>query len=408
MPSASAPLTIVGGTYGESCAFPRYSEIFGSGLRAAAALASSGVQITLHTAASEALAKNAEMKAATFGFSLVVVPISAGLWFSYFHTLSGGNLSPNEPGKFATIEVAAERILHFGMLDARVVVRGGTVVYDPQAPAHPHSFRKTGSTANRLAIVLNRREAFGLSGERDIVVAAKAILALEKAEVVVVKDGPRGALVVDAAGENWVPSFPSPKTFLIGSGDIFSAVFAREWAIFETMPVEAARRASIATASWCSTGALPIVEDLTKLGFSARTYIPTAIAPKVYLAGPFFNVSQLWWVSHVREVLTDLGLKVFSPFHDVGIAAKENGDVAAKDLKGLLESDVVFALLDGFDPGTLFEVGYARREGIPVIGLQTQGDIRTHETMLSGTGCLLCDDFGTAAYHTAWTAPRSR
>ena len=38
----------------------------------------------------------------------------------------------------------------------------------------------------------------------------------------------------------------------------------------------------------------------------------------IYLAGPFFNVSQQWAVDEARAALLDMGFKVFSPIHDVG------------------------------------------------------------------------------------------
>lgn len=37
------------------------------------------------------------------------------------------------------------------------------------------------------------------------------------------------------------------------------------------------------------------------------------------------------------------------------------------DIDGLKQSGVVLACLDGLDPGTLYEIGYAHRYGLPVI-----------------------------------------
>jgi len=63
----------------------------------------------------------------------------------------------------------------------------------------------------------------------------------------------------------------------------------------------------------------------------------------------------------------------------------------------------VLALLDGLDPGTIFEVGYARKLGIPVIAL-FHGDPGHVLSMLLGSDCEICNDFSTAAYKTAWVA----
>ena len=49
-----------------------------------------------------------------------------------------------------------------------------------------------------------------------------------------------------------------------------------------------------------------------------------------------------------------LNFNVFSPIHDVGIGKSK--EIAQKDLKGLDESDSVFAILNGYDPGTVFEI----------------------------------------------------
>ena len=66
-----------------------------------------------------------------------------------------------------------------------------------------------------------------------------------------------------------------------------------------------------------------------------------------------------------KIALFNQGLKVFSPLHDVGRGNAD--DVAPADLKGLDRSSVVLAIIDGLDPGTIFEIGYARAKGIPVI-----------------------------------------
>jgi nucleoside 2-deoxyribosyltransferase len=61
----------------------------------------------------------------------------------------------------------------------------------------------------------------------------------------------------------------------------------------------------------------------------------------------------------------------------------------------------MFAIIDGIDSGTLFEVGYARARGLPVYALAqavTPEDLK----MVNGSGCLVFDDFVTAIHHTAW------
>jgi nucleoside 2-deoxyribosyltransferase len=92
------------------------------------------------------------------------------------------------------------------------------------------------------------------------------------------------------------------------------------------------------------------------------------------------------------------------PYHDVGVGGLKNAEIAKLDLEALQGCGVVFALLDSLDPGTIFEIGYARSKNIPVVCLRTEGAVGVHETMLDGTGCALFDDFGSAAYHAYWAA----
>lgn len=75
--------------------------------------------------------------------------------------------------------------------------------------------------------------------------------------------------------------------------------------------------------------------------------------------------------------------------------------VAEADLAGLEECDRVFAILDGLDAGTLFEVGYARKMGIPVYGYGETIEPENSK-MITGSGCHLIPDFATAIYFAGW------
>jgi nucleoside 2-deoxyribosyltransferase len=117
------------------------------------------------------------------------------------------------------------------------------------------------------------------------------------------------------------------------------------------------------------------------------------------LAGPFFCLAERWLVEEARSHLLGMKLSVFSPLHDVGPGPADV--VAPADLAALDQCDRVFALLDGADPGTVFEVGYARAKGIPVVAL-TQTLSEEQLKMIVGSGCIHVDDFATAVYLTAW------
>jgi nucleoside 2-deoxyribosyltransferase len=61
------------------------------------------------------------------------------------------------------------------------------------------------------------------------------------------------------------------------------------------------------------------------------------------------------------------------------------------------------ALVDGLDPGTVFEIGFARSLGKPVVALaESTGEEPLK--MISGSGCDVVSDFVTAMYRVAWNA----
>ena len=101
----------------------------------------------------------------------------------------------------------------------------------------------------------------------------------------------------------------------------------------------------------------------------------------------------------MRDQLLGMGVEVFSPFHDVGAGSAEY--VAPRDLKGLDDCDVVLAVLNGSDTGTIFEIGYAIAKGKPVVGLAQ--NMRAEDLKMPiGSGCVIATDLVTAIYHTIW------
>lgn len=128
-----------------------------------------------------------------------------------------------------------------------------------------------------------------------------------------------------------------------------------------------------------------------------------AVAPaRVYLAGPFFTVQQLWIVEEALGAIEAMGVSVFSPYHDVGSSSSAR-EIASKDIDGLRTCQAVMAIIDDLDPGTLFEVGYARALGIPVVAL-VQERTCTDLKMLEGTDVSLERDLASAVYKTVWAA----
>ena len=389
-------LTIIGGTYREICDDPSWDELYGSGLRAAIALSTHipAIQFTTCIGAED----SADLQAVcdVFAIQLTATPIAETVAFRYQHPLA--RPAWREPAKVTLPPIEAANILLYDLLEANVAVKGQRVVYDPQSGV-PVSFRSTGSTAEHLALVLNKREALSLSGlsaSTDLAHVGQQLLASEGAEVVVIKNGAHGALVVEASGVQIIPVFETRSVWPIGSGDIFSAVFAGHWLHAQRPAAEAALAASRLTAQYCQFKYLPLPatpdEDFKPL-------LPRPERKKIYLAGPFFTLAQRWLIAEALDKLAEFGNEVFSPFHEIGLGSAEQ--VVAKDIAAIEWADVVVAMLDGLDPGTLFEIGYAKALGKHVVVFIE--DPGQHDlTMLIGTNCEITDDFTTAIYKASW------
>jgi nucleoside 2-deoxyribosyltransferase len=402
-------LKVAGGTYLEACHVPEWYNVYGSGARAACAASwlSSGVE--LHTFVGPDCEPDLQALCDTFAVALHIHRAPQTISFRYFHALSTPTVWPlvHTLGAPQTLSVNGDAILRFGMLEGAAQVDGLRVVYDPQSVFDPRPFAENGSRARQLAVVLNRAEAHALTKEIEVDTMADGVLAIMGADIVVLKQGADGALLVTKTGtRERIEAFEAPAVFPIGSGDVFSAVFAALWAERELDPTSSARYASVAAAYYCSTRTLPVPRSESEI----LSLVPqlTPLPPKrrnghrrTYLAGPFFGISQRWIVEEAKAALESQGLEVFSPLHDVGRGQAEI--VVPADLKALDTVDVVFGIVDGLDPGTLFEIGYARSRDIPVVAFveQTEGESLK---LLTGSGCRIERDFTTAIYRTNWVA----
>lgn len=254
---------IVGGFYRELCCIPSWKATFGSGGRAAAAVSCLSPGSTFHTysecAESEAIAM---LKA--LGIEVRIKKRPHPVVFAYFHPLSRPLIQP-QPGEIErqpAIKIDGDAVLRFGFLEGDAIVRGGRVVYDPQTWHDPAHFGANGSLAGELALVLNELELQALTGIKDAKAAALNLIHRDEAVVVVVKQGIRGATVIERGGSiTQVPAYRSSRVFKIGTGDVFSALFAHHWAERGISPAEAADVASRYVAAYCSIGQLPVKDE---------------------------------------------------------------------------------------------------------------------------------------------------
>ncbi len=398
-------ISVVGGTYWEHCLEGEWCRLFGSGLRAAHVLGELEQQVKLYTYCGADTFPELNAIAKSFGITSHATEVDQTVAFVYSHALSVPVIYgiPLPVQRCPLLTHSSQVLLRFGFVEGDARVRGDRVIYDPQSPLNPQPFRKNGSRAKHLAIVANTSEAFRLTGEEEPLKSGPRILKDERAEVVVIKSGFRGAYIFTRKGVKRVGAFMTDSVWPIGSGDVFSASFAYYWGLEGISPETAARKASLSTAYYCNYRVPPRTGVLKKYKPAAFTRWGARNRPRVYLAGPFFTMSQRWLIHETRRVLTQQGASVFSPWHDVGIGSAKA--VAPKDIDELRKCDVVLAVCELNDPGTDFEIGYARARGLPVI-VYSQTQNENDMKMVEGTNCQVCHDLSTAVYKALWSAKR--
>lgn len=398
---------VIGGVYKELCIHPHWNDVFGSAGRAALAIATLGTSVKLHSYMDdEALQVIQEKGAWLDAFSVVQTKIPKTIGFAYLHDFAVPDIENIPAQSYPSLVIAESMVVRFGMLEGDAIVHAEWAVYDPQNGSEGRPFSENGSTAKHLALVLNTYEAghmAGMPGEHPSV-TAPTLAQKHGAEVVVVKMGPEGALVWTEANVTQVPAFRTDRVWKIGSGDCFVAHFANAWMHDRKEPADAAAIASKAAAYYCETQGFPTVNELDKREFLAVRLSSShqqGVRRQVYLAGPFFDLAQVWMVQQARTSLMDMGLRVFSPYHDIGLGSAE--DVVDKDLEGIRESDLVLAIADGLDAGTIYEIGYARALNKPVI-VYSERHKGESLKMMEGSGCVMCGEYTTALYSTLWEA----
>lgn len=398
-------MIIVGGTYSEICFEPIWENIYGSGFRAVNLLLENSDidNIDFYTCAdNEVKAHLNYYSNLVSNLKIHITDIPKSPEFHYDHPLKTPRIIPR-PDVFGisgqTISAKGSNILAYGLLEASITVNGKKVVYDPQSPVNPIPFSATKSTAEKLITIVNFREAEKLAKKTKLSEIKNFFFDSENCFALIIKMGAKGAFLFESKNSKLIkiPVFETNSVWPIGSGDVFSAFFAKEW--FNGISLKSsAINASKATAQYCNTKDLSLKKGLESFTFKSLV-IDDIPSGQIYLAGPFFTFSERWLVNEVWNTFKSFGLNVFSPFHDVGHGQAK--DVVYKDLKGLDESEVVFAIIDGLDSGTLFEVGYAICQKKKVVAfVQNEGEESLK--MLEGTNCIIENDFTTAIYKLYW------
>lgn len=402
-------ITVVGGVYEEYCERPYWNEIYGSAGRAVEALNMLHCKTELYTYMTEQTKSVIIKRCALADVSSTIKPTITNqlIKFDYLYGLDDPNISPVI--RQQQIVVEANNVLLFGMIEGEAVITADKVVYDPQSTSNPKIFNENSSSANSVALVLNRSEAYAMTkNEVTSLDEAAELLLIDNVKAIIIKDGPTGAYAFEISGDSitkkHIPSYATFNVHKIGSGDNFSAHFAYWWMIKNCNAEEAASRASKATAYYCLNKGFVNQQffeefDSFKDNFQEIPNIKHPSQASVYLAGPFFTLSEVWLIHESYSQLKNMGLKVFSPYHDIGLGTAD--EVVMADLKAIEEADILFAICDGLDTGTIFEIGYARALNKKVVAY-CESEKPESLKMLEGSDCVIVDDYVTALYKTVW------
>ncbi|KAA9000460.1 nucleoside 2-deoxyribosyltransferase [Affinibrenneria salicis] len=396
-------MDIVGGVYKENCLSPDWHGIYGSGGRAALAICEMGVDVILHTFLPDdfKIILIQESKYCKGNLSVNQYETDERLEFNYTYGLAHVT-PPKSNHSDKEIFLKCKKALIFGMIECKTLIEAEYAVYDPQSTFKTLSFKESGSSAKHLALVLNESEAAVLASKEPLTDPKEIIFTIaenESAEVVVLKRGPAGAIVYHNGIYTTVPAYMTDIVWKIGSGDCFSAYFAYNWLELKLPPEICAFNASLATSYYCQTQCFPSDFHLNEYHPKPVIVNNTARA-KVYIAGPIFTLAQLWIIEQLRNNFMDMGLDVFSPYHDVGLINNKY-DIYDNDITGIEEADIIFAIIDGLDSGTIFEIGFATAKGKKVI-IYNENVSEKDLVMFSGENTEIVSDFVTAIYKTIW------
>jgi hypothetical protein len=385
--SEGSALLIAGGVYTEICVTPARVTLLGSGGRAALALVGLLDNIELHTFHPKSLEQDVVLNFEPLGVNVTVYEVPYRHSFEYLHPLARPRIVPLPSPDVVSVAIEASDVLRFGCLEGDFRVTAKRAVYDPQSGARPAAFGDNGSTAERLAIVLNAEEIRRLTGEDDVAAAAASTIRRDRATAIVVKDGPFGAYVFEqGASPRCVPAYTTRSVYKIGSGDVFSATFAHAWLHGETSAADAADLASRRTADYVESPAFPLPRVVSRRNAAS-------VGPdrrRVLLTSARTATSSRWLQEEAARGLEDLGATIVRDegyLHQSGLHATTEGDF-----------DLVLILLGDTD-NAVAATRAALAHGKSVVAFADNPAILDAVRTL---GAIVEDDLCSALYRTQW------
>jgi nucleoside 2-deoxyribosyltransferase len=127
---------------------------------------------------------------------------------------------------------------------------------------------------------------------------------------------------------------------------------------------------------------------------------------KLYIAGPFFNPTQIERVEKVKECLDNIsGVDYFSPKDsNLWSPGDDEEEVFANNIEVIDECDAIVTITNDKDVGTMFESGYAYARGIPIIYLwvdRLRGQKFNLMLAASGVVCYTYNELSLSVSHLA-------
>lgn len=394
-------INIIGGTYQEIDYDEISKEIYGSGFRGTKFLIENNCDtnfITLGTQEVQFYLQENQKNYKNFTFKYY--EYSDLITFKYDFSLDQPSIYPNifngKKNKLV-IDERLENVISFGMLETDYLFSGVKVVYDPQTSLNPQKFSEIG-TAEELVYIVNNNEAIKIASSNNIADIKNFFFNIEKAKAFIIKNGPYGATLFLKDEEINIPAYITENVYKIGSGDIFTTSFGYYWMEKGLSLKESAINASKTTALFCDKRAY--IDVLKNPTFPYKEFKKQDLTLKqVYIAAPFFSIAELILVDKIRSAFLSFGIKVFSPFHNVGIG--NDTIIAQKDLKGIRDSDIIFCILDNYDTGTFIESGYSLANDKKMIGYhRTCSEEKL--LMLKASNIKLHQHLTTSIYQTIW------
>jgi hypothetical protein len=394
-------ISVIGGTYREINYDEERVEIFGSGLRCCKYLLENNEKVNFHTSGNDEVKKHLLRYSKVYSnLNYQCIPSGHFITFKYYFALDEPLIFPSIPfiPKTNTIEHSDDNIICYGMLESDCKLRGKLVVYDPQTSIKPATFRSFGE-ADQLIYIVNWNEAKSITSSEDIEVIKQYFFETEKVYAFIIKNGPFGATLFYENEKFEIPSYKTDTVNKIGSGDIFTASFGFFWMSKNYSVNDCANYASKSTAIYCNDNIYN--SKYLANSFPFKPFEKVILKEKqIYLASPIFSLSNLILIDKIRTAFLDFGVKVFSPFHNVGFGSSQ--EIASLDLEGLRGSDIIFCVLDNLDSGTLIEAGYSMAQDKKIIGYHrtcTEEEL----LMLTPGNVSIYKNLTTAIYQTIWS-----